>query len=203
VKITLIGDSHMQALGPRLKTMLAEMAGPDKVRVFANPGWSLIRYLNEGQLAVKGSGAELIVFEVGGNNALTPEATDRARLTTAATLLRSQAAPGVRLILVGPAKAEDAAVDVRHAAATRNQLGLWEDTGYDEYIDSRPITQGQPLRDDEVHFEREGYNFWAHAILERIEHPASVEDARSSYNLVAGGIVVAAVAGLWFLRKRK
>jgi len=196
MRIALIGDSHMQALGPRLKALFR---GED-VSIVANPGWSLARFLSEGNLPIAANYANLVVFEIGGNDALTDRMTAQTRLATALSLLRSGAANGARVVLVGPPTADRPDVDVRHQNATSNQASLWRSVGFDNFIDSRDVTAGAPMRDDDVHFTGAGYDAWARFLHGVLTGTSGAEGSAISVGLLA---LLGAGAAYFYFRKKR
>ena len=178
-RIALIGDSHSQALWPRLRPAL-EAAGYTVVLQEANPGWSEATYLQKGGLGerIRAARPDLVVFELGGNNQKM-DATNYRKDAEALVLLAQQA--GASVLWFGPPASDPVRAPEtarRHAATTRLQNGLLTRLGV-YWVDSRPFTQtGQ--RDDGVHFNAAGYANWARAMapyvdraLEAFRHQAS------------------------------
>lgn len=192
-KIALIGDSHMQALGPRLKRLYEQDDPSVEVTGTAHPGWSLIKFINEAHLSNLARGMDLVVFEVGGNDPLLDRETYQARLATAVGMLRSTAAPGAKIVVVGPPTADALEVDTRHRATTLHQAAVWRSAGADQWIDSRGITANLPMRDDDVHFAVEGYDRWAAWLHNRIG------EASGGWGWIAG-VLALGTAGYVFWR---
>jgi lysophospholipase L1-like esterase len=169
IRIALIGDSHSQALWPRLRTSL-EAAGHTIVLQEANPGWSEATYLKEdGYLNAGGIGAriraarpDLVVFELGGNNQVLDAANYRKNAEALVGLAQNA---GASVLWFGPPTSDAARApdtERRHAATTRLQAGLLTRLGA-YWVDSRPLTQ-TGHRADGVHFDTGGYDRWAQAM---------------------------------------
>lgn len=195
-KIALIGDSHMQALGPRLKRLYEQDDPSVEVTGTAHPGWSLVKFINEAHLSNLARGMDLVVFEIGGNDQITDRETYKARLATAVGMLRSTANPGAKVVIVGPPTADALEVDTRHRATTLHQASVWREAGADQWIDSRGVTANLPMRDDDVHFAVEGYDRWAAWLHNRIGKPSG------GYGWIAG-IAALGIAGWVFWRTAK
>lgn len=87
----LLGNSHAQALGPRLQQHFPDLA------VVANPGWTLKRTLDAG--LVDGAADELVLLEFSTNEVFNRWTFDEY----AAELLAAKVAlDGCRVVLVGP-----------------------------------------------------------------------------------------------------
>lgn len=197
-KIVLIGDSHMQALGPWLKQLYLRDNPNHNMTSTAHPGWPLVKFINEAHLSNLASGADLVVFEVGGNDQLTDRETYKARLATAIGMLRSTAAAGAKIVIVGPPTADALDVDTRHRATTMHQAAVWREAGADQWIDSRGVTANLPMRDDDVHFAVAGYDRWAAWLHNRIGKVSG----GGGWGWIAG-LVALGTAGYVFWRTAK
>jgi lysophospholipase L1-like esterase len=160
--VALIGDSHMQALGPRIKTQLA-LEGVEST-VVANAGKSLGWYLSTGELSRAAAGATHVVFEIGGNDDWRASPIDdvRTAIQNALGIIEPR-----RSLWVGPATARaDGADDARaRHEDTAEKYGMLLG-GRVEWLDSRGVTRtGQ--REDGVHFTPEAYDAWAAVITKR------------------------------------
>lgn len=198
-RVALIGDSHMQALGPRLQRIL----GSRVVRVEAQPGWSTRSYLNAGTLPALARGADVVVVELGGNDAsshMSPSAhaTNVERVT-------EQVRPA-RVVWVGPGVTARADLEALRGPIRDAQKRVVE-AGGDSWLDARPMTKLDELRTDGVHFSASGYDRWAQVL--------AMELTRERMTLGTGvpwwaGPVALGVAGLvaigayeWWRRRRR
>lgn len=171
MRILLVGDSHSQALWPRVKPWL-EGRGHE-VLAISHPGWSEQRYLDDPELwaALKQFRPDGVVVELGGNN--------RARGTTYDAILstftsRLQAA-GVNVIWwVGPSTATKEPFRGAHEATAALQNITIPSLKNARWMDSRPYTRSYH-RDDGVHFQKEGYDRWAAEIKAFLVRPVVLQ----------------------------
>ena len=167
MRIALIGDSHSQALWPRVKPEL-ERAGHVVVLQEANPGWSEAKYLSSGGLQAKlqASKPDLVVYELGGNNMKMDAAGYNS---DAAALIQTAKNSSASVLWLGP-PTSNAAVDPstasRHEATANIQARLLPSMGV-SWVDSRPYTLAHQ-RSDGVHFDTFGYDNWAKNVLPSI-----------------------------------
>lgn len=169
-----IGNSHMQALGPRL-----QHAGV-VVEVVANPGWTLKRTIDTGLLQ---PGDALLEF--GTNEAFNGQTWQayEAELDRAAALLR-----GHRVVLVGPPSLDHGDLGVivmgwdRLAQAKAGALG-WR------YVSSLEATRGTwryaGPGDSGIHQTETGYSAWAAYIANALTQPSESSMAVVVINLSA------------------
>ncbi len=161
MKIALVGDSHMQALGPLLRPAL-ERLGADVIRTTAQQGWGIVRYLAAGTLASSTAGATLAIVELGGNDRVSPEDAD----AYASLLGRVRAQIGAPYVLwIGPGAALDPATSLAHETVSNLQQKLVPKLAGTTWFDSRPYTQ-EHHRADGVHFDVEGYQKLAERIVD-------------------------------------
>lgn len=167
--IALLGDSHMQALGPDLETLLAA-DGHRVVRVTANAGWSTARYLQSGLVRGGTQGAELAIVELGGNDRYVAEIGLQAYAVQLAQLRSQVASP--KVLWVGPAFTPDPEVGPDHNRAAAAQSKIVPKLGDATWFDSRPYTQsgqrGMDTTMERVHFTPEGYQAWAKGIRDAV-----------------------------------
>jgi len=185
-KISVIGDSHMEALGPRLRRLLSS-AGASSVRTEARRGWSTGRYAAAGELSALAAGSDLVVVELGGN-----DSPGSSYAETVASVLRQVSAPGREVVWVGPAVATRPDVAIRHNQTADLQRAILASAGI-RFIDGRRLTVPGELRDDHVHFSAEGYDRFATGILRELQS--------SSEGLVALLMVAALGTGVALLLK--
>lgn len=163
VRVALIGDSHMQALGPRLERLLSS-SGVSVVRVEARPGESTRAYLSSGALPSLARGADVVLVELGGNDASAgiDAARHAADVQTAIDVLRP-----ARVVWVGPGVTLRADLEARRAPLRPAQKAVVERAG-GAWLDARAMTQTSDLRDDQVHFSAAGYDRWARALAAQL-----------------------------------
>ena len=172
--LALIGDSHTQALWPRVISAVAP-SGYTVVLQEAQPGWSEASFRSKkpdlpSRLAA--ARPEVVVIELGGNAQKVGDAyAEDARWLVAA----AKDAGAKRVIWYGPATSvasinQDAAT--RHERTAEAQESLLPALGV-EWHDSRPLTLTDQ-RSDGVHFTNAGYNRWAADIAQSILKPPSV-----------------------------
>ena len=164
MKVALIGDSHSQALFPRLRDSLTQQ-GYEVISMVSKPGWGAKRFVDEG-LAIVPAEAEGIVVSLGGNNHnLT---SDYGRQVD--TFI-SSVGPTKRIVWVGPATSDASiapSVAQRHEWTADYLKDILPSRGI-KFIDSRPFTKAGH-REDGVHFTAAGYDLWA----EKIQKPVMV-----------------------------
>lgn len=156
-RVVIIGDSHMEALGPRLRARLPRVAGVTIQHIEPRRGWSARRYLREGGVASLTRGADVVIFELGGNDAaarISPEIHARDIAT-----LMSQAAPA-KVIWVGPGVTLRPDLETARAPLREMQARVVPEQG-GAWVDGQPMTRESDLRSDRVHFSASGYTHWA------------------------------------------
>lgn len=157
MRVLLVGDSHSQALWPRIKPYLE--ARGHEVMAISNPGWSEKRYLDDPALwgAVERFRPTGVVVELGGNNRLHGDAY-ASLLRTFVDRLKGGGATVVWW--VGPSAAVREPWRASHDATAAEQKKVIPDLPNTRWMDSRPFTDVNH-RDDGVHFTRTGYDRWA------------------------------------------
>ena len=169
MRIALIGDSHSQALWPRIRTGL-EAAGHTVVLSEANAGWSEATYLSKGNLAAKVQAArpDLVVYELGGNNMKMTDADYKGDPTALVSLAKDV---GAAVLWFGPPVSDAiraASTATRHETTSNMQKLILPALGV-TWVDSRPFTANSPNHQkDGVHFDSTGYTNWARAMLPSI-----------------------------------
>jgi len=186
MKINILGDSHVAALGPRLKKLLSA----DDVWFDAYPGFSTAKLMStlEAQAEFEGTKprpADLTIVVLGGN-----DFGDRE--LARAHMLEYLAEIGAGKILwVGPAYSKDTAVDARHRMQAESQANQFELLGV-PWLDSYPATQHDHAADG-VHFTSHGYDTWAEHIAEVVR-----KQSRSVWPLIAWAAVLGVVGGIFY-----
>lgn len=197
----MIGDSHAQALWPRIARALRGV-GHTVTMSLANPGWSEVKYLTSGLLAQIGSiRPDVVVLQLGGNN----QSMSRANYEPAARKVLA-AAGGARVVWIGPASAVasiDPGTSKRHETTAAMQGEIFPALGV-QWFDSRPVTRDNH-RSDGVHFDTVGYDRWAAAILPIVAGsgsglPIAFRSAGISPWWFVGGAAVLALTAL--IRRR-
>lgn len=197
-RVVLIGDSHMEALGPRLLRSLPRQLGIRLTRVIANRGKSADWYVKQGIVPALSRGADVVIFELGGNDASQHIGPDKHKLDVA-TLVQ-QARPA-QVIWIGPGVTTRADLEryrgpIRWAqkAVVRGAGGAW--------IDSQGLTRVADLRSDGVHFTGSGYDRWSQLLLRRL----ATAEAAAPLPAWVGPVAFLALAGggTWlYLRRRR
>lgn len=185
-RVFILGDSHVQMLGPILSRQLEE----ERIRVVGHesrPGWSTQSYRRTGDLRVlleRRGRPEIVVVSLGGND--WPGSEERYRSQLRWVVEEARAAGAERILWLGPATSaverspQAAEVGARHERNAEWQRQLLPQLGV-VWIDSRPMTRRFHAPDG-IHFTRSGYRTWARGVLldiaiavelERGERPSS------------------------------
>lgn len=186
--VFIVGDSHVQMLGPTLTHRLEDQ-GIEVAGYEARPGWSTRAYQRRGDLqdVLEAAGRpEIVVISLGGNDFVGSEEAYFAQL--AWIVDHARAAGAEQIIWLGPAHTDAEASEVAAATAERHernaslQRELLPALGV-TWVDSRPLTLEHHGRDG-IHFTRSGYTTWAQGALPTVTHavqPAAiVADARTA-----------------------
>lgn len=204
--VALIGNSHAEALWPRLEKRLAG-TGYEVVLKETNRGWSEASYRSKKPTlpaALAAARPDVVVIELGGNAQPSGgEAKYRSDLDWLVSAARSSGAG--RILWFGPATSDAniaAETAARHDWAAEMQAAALPALGV-EWYDSRPITlTGQ--RNDGVHFTSEAYDRWAGEIAAKLLTPtkhAGVADL-SKPLLLVGSLALSALLVALALRLR-
>lgn len=201
-KLLYIGDSHVQALGPRVREALGERYD---VTTVAHAGKSS-RWFAEGPLeeALARYEPDIVVLSLGGNDAIWGERSHEGYVREIlAQVWKANAIP----LWVGPFYATRDDVAERHNE-TGDRLRFWLGNYGVPYLDGRPISQDATLRSDGVHFsfDEAGYGHIARHISDWIlrdperAYGRKLDDgARNSAVPIVLGL--ASVAALFFLTR--
>lgn len=197
MKIALIGDSQSEALWPRVQKALPQH---EFVLVRTQRGWAETHYRNEGKLEQQLMDAkpDLVVIELGGNNATLNDAKYQASVDWMLNAARKSGAKSI--LYFGPAAAtKEPFKSNKEWTRGFQQKYLASQAGVIWY-DNFPHTQTGQV--DGVHFGGSTYNTWAAAIVPVIDSAAKGSGGfslvpRSTGGKVAAGIVL--VAGLALL----
>lgn len=167
-RVALVGDSHSQALFPRIRSVF-ETAGISVVLEESRPGWSLKKYLVDGLVGrLRAARPDFVVLSLGGNDRPQSLASYRAQVEG---FLFDLGGMGVKRVLWnGPADTSAAAAkavrDAHDTVRSNLQLILAEAHPEVTFFDAFPVTD-YGHRDDGVHFTFEsggGYDRWATAL---------------------------------------
>lgn len=153
-KVAIIGDSHMEALGPRLSRALPSQLGVGVTNVEARRGWSARRYLRETSIPQLVQGADVVIVELGGNDA-SARISPQAHASDVGEMIRLIG--DKRLVWVGPGVTQREDLRALRAPIRQAQRQVVRSAG-GEYIDGRDVTRMSDLRADGVHFSGEGYD---------------------------------------------
>lgn len=183
--VAIFGDSHMEALGPRLRRELPAL-GLRLTHVEARRGWSTRRYLRSGDIPALTRGADVVIVELGGNDAaahIGPEghASDVQQVI-------QEVAPA-KVIWVGPGVTLREDLERYRGPIRRAQRRVVEGAG-GAWIDSQSLTRPGDLRSDQVHFSASGYDHWTQELVPKLM------SARSGGDLQWVGPIAVGVSGL-------
>lgn len=193
-RVVLIGDSHMEALGPRLSRSLPQL-GVTVLGATANRGKSARWYVTQGIVPSLTRGADVVIFELGGNDASQHRLPEEHKRDVAALI--GQARPA-EVIWIGPGVTERADLEayrgplrMAQKAIVRGAKGAW--------IDSQGLTRKSDLRSDGVHFTMPGYDRWAALLQQRLATVA----AASPFPVWVGPVAFGALALGGFMLYRR
>lgn len=184
--VAIVGDSHMEALGPRLRRDLLAR-GARVLLVEARRGWSTARYVARRDVTIPP--ADIVVVELGGNDRPTTESSYASTIRAFLEMVPQRS----KVIWVGPAvEATDRVDHDRVAVLQRRILGRLGKTWWD----ARPMTSVADLRSDRLHFTARGYDAWATKLSDRLDSSGlgPIVLAAGALVLVAG-IFIATVRG--------
>lgn len=194
VKVAWLGDSHTEALGPRLARTLPEATGASFVRApTARRGWSVRRYVAAGDVGALVRGADVAVVQLGGNDASLGVSADAHARDVASLLGQIRAAGVPKVIWVGPGLTGTAALEAARAPVRQAQAEIVSAAGQ-VWLDGTRMTTPAGLAPDRVHHTRAGYEHWA---AELLAHLKRVPEG-GSHGLLWCGALLAVVAGAGF-----
>jgi lysophospholipase L1-like esterase len=168
MKVALIGNSHAQALWPRVQSVL-EAGGHVVTLARAEPGWTAARYRSEGSIGEQLFQAtpDYVIIELGANN----WNRGNGYLDDVKWLIDSAKAAGARTVLwLGPPTPNAAvAPDIAkaHELTSNMQAANIPSLGA-EWVDSRNWAW-TGHGSDGVHYTLAGYDSWAEDILASFE----------------------------------
>lgn len=188
-QIVFIGDSHMQGLKPRLQRMIPDA---NLLRIEARPGWSARRYARSGDVPRLTRGADVVVFELGGNDASAGISPIQHGEDVRQLIMQAQPA---KVIWVAPGITGRSELEANRAKLKPIQKKLVEAAG-GVWIDGHKLTDRQHLRSDLVHYTRAGYDAYAKALVRKLGRLGR----GTPQWVLPVGIGVAAVGGLFVAR---
>lgn len=195
VKVAVIGNSHMEALGPRLSRLLPGALGVTLTNVEARRGWSTRRYLQSGDIPGLARGADVVIVELGGNDASAHiGANDHAQ--DVFSFLRQVG--DKKVVWIGPGVTTRVDLEARRAPIRDGQRAALRAAGQ-TWVDARPMTSTRLLAPDGVHFRGDGYDAWAEQLVRRL---AKGDVSWVAPTLFAVGGVFAIGAYLWARSRR-
>jgi len=167
----VIGDSHVERLGPALSARLREL-GARPLPPLARRGWSTGRYRRAGDLrqVLRDAGRpDVLIVCLGGNDHARNPRVYARQLEWVAH--EARAAGVAEILWVGPAATDVGPRPSRRRLAeaiarnTRWQRDLLPSLGV-TWIDSRAFT-AEDHAGDGLHFNRDGYAHWSAALVAR------------------------------------
>lgn len=194
----LVGDSHMQALGPRLQAIFGA-AGAEEVIVEARPGRGVADFVDDLPALIARVRPDVVILELGANDGRwsTEEGASAFRARVA-RLVASAEGSGAQALWVGPPQATDPDAAARRPKVVAELLSVLP-TLRVPFLDARPLTRSLPTRDG-VHFLPAGYDVFAQGVAAW----ASQQHSKRKWWWLLGGAAVAGIgAGAWSLFARR
>ncbi len=166
-RVAFVGDSHMQALGPRMSRTFA-VEGFEPVGVVARVGWGTNRYRRADDLeeVLRPMRPDIVVVVLGSNDYGIRRASSLAPRTLW-IVAAARAAGARRVVWFGPPAGDPDASELaarvaeNHDRIARMQREIFASSDV-IWVDSRPFTRGH-IRGDGFHLTARGYNIWARA----------------------------------------
>jgi lysophospholipase L1-like esterase len=184
MKVYALGDSHMQALGPRLQAHFSEL----HYEAFPGKGTAAAGALRDDSV----SGKDVVILALGGND-FGDRAVERRVLLDS---LRARN-PKAAFYWIGPFHSTRADVDPRHLRQSNDQRAQFAGS-FVKWIDSRPWTATHAP--DGVHFTGSGYTELAKKIANSVSAPRSMEN--NTLVALAGYAVVGLLVAWWYRRSQ-
>lgn len=164
LRVAIVGDSHVQALGPRLTREYMQRG--HSVTVVAEPGWSARRFRAQGTLRQRVGRVDTAVVILGGNHRRAHNDTYSDDIEWMTSQLRDAGASSI--IWFGPLWASAPRYQERHRETRDLQLRLLSGV---RWVDMYFITRRYTLRPDGVHFVRGAYDRMVRRIFVPILFP--------------------------------
>ena len=134
------------------------------VGVTARRGWSARRFVSSGAVPVLARGADVVIFELGGNDA--SQHIDPTQHRVDVQTLIGQARPA-KVIWIGPGVTTRSDMEAFRHPLRAVQKGVLKGAG-DVWIDSQLLTREADLRGDGVHYTMAGYDRWARLLQSKL-----------------------------------
>lgn len=195
----IVGDSHVEALGPALQ----ERLGAD-VAYVAKRGYSSADYVKATDWQPQLAGHAVVVYVLSTNDAakgLSPIAIDAAWRSLIATAWNAGAK---RIYIVGAPTFKDAALTAKALPVIAQLSTIIPKLGA-YWIDGRPLSTKGPWGTDGIHQTIAGYGRWADNLVPLLvtpEAPALATRAPGDVTgliaglVVTGGLMLAGTLGL-------
>lgn len=188
-RVAVFGDSHMEALGPRLSRSLPSL-GVVLTNVTARRGWSVPGYLSAGDVPELVRGADVVVIELGGNDASLRRSPERHAEEVGRLL--DQVGREKKVLWISPGVTLRADLESYRGPIRGAQKKVVEEAG-GVWIDSRPLTSSGQLRSDGVHFSAAGYDQWAAGLQSKLAAASTKAPRWWIGPAVAGGAALFAI----------
>lgn len=169
--MVLIGDSHMEMLGPLTARRLRDEC---RVSHFAFRGAASRVIARDLDVAALRRLRPSVVVLVAGSNDYGVRRTSRYRGRVEALLDAIRTVRPERVIWYGPPSVDaerserNARVATNHAEVARMQRELAADMDWVEWVDAAPITEGHNGTRDGIHLTRRGYGAWVDHIVRAV-----------------------------------
>jgi len=190
-RIGIVGDSHIEALGPALKRRL-QAQGATVPIVMPRRGWSTRRFAGAADLGsrMRPHRLDVLIISLGGNDFQEPSLSRYLpQLERVAQMAKTAAR---QVIWLGPATSIAEPVKSRF-----NQLATWQESVLPqmgvEWVDSRRMTRAGHARDG-LHYTRAGYEGWAETLMDDLaagSTPAGYPWVPIGIGVIAAGVFYA------------
>jgi lysophospholipase L1-like esterase len=190
MKVYALGDSHMQAIGPRLRSYFPDL----EYEAFS--GHSTAKADTARNFNV--SDRDVIIVALGGNDFGERE---YERLALVNSLRHKN--PKAAFFWIGPFHSNAPDVDKRHLQQTESQREQFMG-GFVRWLDSRPWSAGISHSADGTHFTGTSYSVLAEKIADTVKSNLGSAPSSKSSNtalIVAAVLTTAAAVGLWLRRR--
>lgn len=199
-RVAWIGDSHSEALGPLMAQLLPQHTGAQFVRSpEARRGWSVRRYVRSGDVPALSRGAEVVVVELGGNDA-SAGIGPSAHAQDVQQMIQ-QIGADKKVIWIGPGVTLREDIEAVRGPIRAAQRRAVEATG-NVWVDAQPLTRTDELAGDRVHFRMTGYRNWARRMLPVLAAAGTAVGVAWLGPVALGLAGLFAVGAWWWSRRR-